>query len=256
MFDLEGARGVAFRELNAMISEVEALDAALFDRATRCQGWVVRDVVAHTGLAALRQAEAFRRAQAGNMEPPEFPGVPGLDVAGTIAQLHQGAQEIDEALAGLTPEVMSGLVPLPFGVLPAPVAIQIPLYEYAFHRNDVAWALGERKSLPADVAANFIGFVPGLAPMLAARGSGGAEEPPVLAYRIVAPAGTIELVNNGKGFEVAELSGDVATCVIEGDDSSVSLFVMGRLPADDSALRNSGDVPGAANDFKRWFPGP
>ena len=33
---------------------------------------------------------------------------------------------------------MGGLVPLPFGVLPAPVAIQIPFYEYGFHRNDVA----------------------------------------------------------------------------------------------------------------------
>ncbi len=255
MFDLEGAREVALRELNAMISEVEALDAASFDQATRCQGWVVRDVVAHTGLSAMRQADAFRRAQAGKMEPPEFPGVPGLDDASSVSQLREGAVEIDEALAGLTPDMMGGLVPLPFGVLPAPVAVQIPLYEYAFHRNDVAWALSERKSLPADVAAHFIGFVPGLAPMLAARGSG-AEEPPVLAYRIVAPAGTIELVNNGKGFEVAELSGDVPTCVIEGDDSSVALFVMGRLSADDSALRSSGDVPGAANDFKRWFPGP
>jgi len=35
MFDLEDARGVALRELKAMISEVEALDTTFFDRATR-----------------------------------------------------------------------------------------------------------------------------------------------------------------------------------------------------------------------------
>ena len=256
MFDLAGAWAAVAAELSGLELEVASLDVTGFSRSTRCDGWVVRDVVSHAGLAALQQAEAFRRAVAGRLEPPDYPRAPELDDAANVGQLRRGAAELNEALALLTPGVMAGMVALPFGVVPAAIAIQIPVYEYAFHHNDVAWALHGPTPLPAEVAAHFIGFVPGLAPMLAGGVWEKTDEPPVIGYRLVAPAGMVELVNRGKGFEVADLSPDVPACVIEGDNSSIALFVMGRLPADSPALRVTGDVPAAAGDFKRWFPGP
>jgi hypothetical protein len=42
---------------------------------------------------------------------------------------------------------------------------------------------------------------------------------------------------------------------IAGDDSSVILFVVGRLPTTHPQLHMTGD-PALAAAFKRWFPGP
>jgi hypothetical protein len=44
------------------------------------------------------------------------------------------------------------------------------------------------------------------------------------------------------------------TCEISGDDSSVALFVMGRIGADHPGVTTSN--PSAARAFKRYFPGP
>ena len=211
------------------------------------------------GLAALQQAEAFRRAVAGNLEPPAYPGAPQLSSPELITQLRRGAADLDDALAALSPDVLAGMVPLPFGVVPGVVALQIPVFEYAFHGNDLAAALGDTEPLASAVAAAFIEFAPGLLPMLAASVWTTASQdlpPGGLAYRIVGASGAIDVVNRGDGWEIGAADDDVPTCVILGDDSTIALFVMGRTRSSDPALKVSGPAPDSASSFKRWFPGP
>jgi hypothetical protein len=77
-----------------------------------------------------------------------------------------------------------------------------------------------------------------------------------LAYRLASTAASISLAFDGHHWtpagEAAEGVGD--ECRIEGDDSAIALFAMGRIVAGDARLRVSD--PARAAHFKAWFPGP
>jgi len=67
------------------------------------------------------------------------------------------------ALADVQPEALAGTVPLPFGLLPTAVALQVVALEYGFHRNDLAWALGRHAArYPAGPAPDARRGQPGL----------------------------------------------------------------------------------------------
>jgi uncharacterized protein (TIGR03083 family) len=252
MFDVATARSLSIRELDDMTRIASALDDAQWTGPTRCGDWSVADLCAHAGLAAVQQAEAFRRAAKGILEPPQYPGAPMLAVAEILDLLVEGSRALSAALDELPPEVLQGLTPLPFGVVPTVVAIQIPVYEYAFHADDLRHAIGDPGPFPADIAGEYMGFFPGLSSMLAA---GAAPGRPDHAYRLVAPAGSVLLAPGAEGWSVVE-SSDGELCEIAGPDDVIALFLMGRIGPDDPRLTVSGSAAAAARDFKRWFPGP
>ena len=245
MFDLATARQVTVRELDAMVRLAEGLATDDWERPTRCAGWTVRDVCAHVGLAAGQQAEAFRRAAKGVLEPPDFPGAPRLAPAEVVDLLHAGRQGLDEALGALPAEVLEGTTPMPFGVVPTMIAVQITVYEYAFHVDDARTALGQASALPADVATAFVAFFPRLAGMLARRADPGKS---THAYRFVAPAGT---VNVAPGGDIG-----LPACTITGPDDAIALFCMGRIGIGDARLAVDEAERTVAGAFKRWYPGP
>lgn len=252
MFDGTTARSIALGELAVMKKLVEDIAEDAWRTPTSCAGWTVADVCSHAGLAAKRQAEGFRRAAQGVLEPPEFPGAPELDPGQIRELLADGASELDAALADLRHDVLEGLTPMPFGVVPTMVALQVTVYEYAFHAEDVRSALGAAGAIPADVAAAFFGFLPGLAPMMAARAEPGA---PTVGYRLAPTGGTaVDLAPGAKGWEIRD--GQTGpSCTIAGPDDAVALFVMGRIGPEDPRLAITGETA-AAGEFKRWFPGP
>jgi len=252
MFDVATSRTLSTRELTRLTDLAAGATEADWDRPSRCVGWTVRNVCSHAGLAANRQAEAFRRAVNGPMEPPEFPGAPGLANDQILGLLRDGTAALDAALAGLTPEALEGLTPMPLGVLPTAVAIQISVYEYAFHTDDVAHALGVPGPFPADIAAAYVNFLPGLATMFAAAGSPGDAGH---AYRLAAPTGTVTFDQQDGAWAVVD---DPVSplCTISGSDEAVALFAMGRIGAGDARLTVSGPAVAEAGQFKRWFPGP
>jgi uncharacterized protein (TIGR03083 family) len=253
MFDLEAARKITARELDELIGLAAGLDADQWQLPTRCAGWSVRDLCAHAGMAATQQAEAFRRANKGVLEQPEYPGAPELSPAEVLELLRRGAAELDAALAELDEGAQSGMTPLPFAVIPTPVALQIPVYEYAFHRDDLADAIGAAGGLAADVAPELVTFFGGLAPMLAGRAAPG-ECPH--GYRLVAPTATLTIVPTEGGWTLTDSEPDVPLCMIAGTDDAIALFAMGRVPASDPRLKVTGPAANAAADFKRWIPGP
>jgi uncharacterized protein (TIGR03083 family) len=258
MFDLTTAAQATERDLAAIIDRLDGLADADWNAPVRCPEWQVTDLAAHLAGAGQGQAEALRRAAAGITDLPRLAPTSDRDPRSLVAALKDGRDGLLGALHALPQHVLGGVVPLPFGLVPTAVALQIVALEYGFHRNDLEWALGDQVGLSEDISATLIGAVPGLLPMFAAgspvHGAGARPvEPP--SFRLVAPTARFLVSHADGAWSVAADDGQAtATCEISGDDSSVALFVMGRIGADHPSLTVS-DL-GAARTFKQYFPGP
>jgi uncharacterized protein (TIGR03083 family) len=258
MFDPTTAAQATERDLGAIIDRLDGLADADWNAPVRCRGWQVTDLAAHLVGASRGQAEGLRRAAAGVTEPARL--VPPADRGprSLLAALKDGQDRLLSALRELPPRALDGVVPLPFGLVPAAVALQIVPLEYGFHRNDLEWALGHPVALSEDIAATLLGIVPGLLPMLAAGSPvhrPGAIPAEPVSFRLVAPGARFLTSHAGNAWSVAPDDGHAAaTCEISGDSSAVALFVMGRIGADHPSLTVS-DVA-TARAFKQYFPGP
>src|SRR5450631_3780403 len=265
MFDLATAAQATERDLGAIIGRLDGLADADWSAPVRCRGWQVTDLAAHLVGASRGQSEGLRRAAEGpaagtagsaglaRLAPP-----PDRDPRSLLAALKDGQDRLLSALAEFPPAALEGAVPLPFGLVPAAVALQIVPLEYGFHRNDLEWALGDPVDLSPDMSATLVAILPGLLPMLAAgspvHGAGARPAGPV-SFRLAAPSARYLLSYAADGWSFAPDDGQAAaTCEISGDDSPVALFVMGRISADHPSLTVS-DLA-AAGTFKQYFPGP
>jgi uncharacterized protein (TIGR03083 family) len=258
MFDLAAATAAVERDFGAIIDRLDSLADADWDRPVRCTGWQVKDLAVHVAGASRGQAEGLRRAAAGVtglavLDPPAERGPRDL-----LAALKGGRDGLLSALRALPEPALQGAVPLPFGLLPAPVALQIVPLEYGFHRNDLDWALGDLAPLSEDVSATLLGILPGLLPMLAAGSpvsGGGATPGTPVAYRLIAPSARVLASYAQGGWSIAPDDGHTAVaCEISGGDSPMALFVMGRIDAGHPGVTTSDR--GTAMAFKRYFPGP
>jgi uncharacterized protein (TIGR03083 family) len=258
MFDPTTAAQATERDLSAIIDRLDGLADADWASPVRCQGWQVTDLAAHLAGASRGQAEGLRRAAAGTTEPARLDPPPDRDPRSLMAALKDGQDRLLSALRELPPDALDGAVPLPFGLVPGAVALQIVPLEYGFHRNDLEWALGNPVALSQDVAATLLGIVPGLLPMLAAgspvHGPGAIPAGPV-SFRLITPGGRFLASHADNAWSVVPDDGHAAAaCEIAGDSSAVALFVMGRISAGHPSLTVSD--PSTARTFKQYFPGP
>ena len=81
-----------------------------------------------------------------------------------------GHDRFVEWINHVTPSISSNFAPLPFGVIPTPVALQIAVLEYGSHRWDLERALGNTTLNSDDIAPHGFEFLGGLLPMLSAGG--------------------------------------------------------------------------------------
>jgi uncharacterized protein (TIGR03083 family) len=258
MFDLATTTKATDRDLGAILDRLDALPETAWARSVRCGGWDVRSLARHLVAASHGQAEGFRRAADGVTALASLDAPQQVETQEVLAALREGLDELLSALRRLPDSALAGVVPVPFGLLPAPVALQIVALEYGFHRNDLDWALGDEGPLSEDISSTLLGIAPGLLPMLAAGSPvGGAGELPVapMAYHLVAESTTVGAVFDGTTWMVSpEAVGEPDACQIRGDDSSVALFIMGRIGVQHPGLTVSDPQAGAL--FKRYFPGP
>lgn len=238
------------RELEETSRLVDGLSAEDWSRPTRCAEWTVTDLVTHIGDAANYQGEAFRRMLSGSMDVPDVPEHRAGDPEEAAQTFRGGRDHLLAALEEITPEQADEPVPLPFSVFPASIAAIVALIEYGFHRNDLEWALGDERPLSEDVASTMIATLGGFLPQVESQPPDGP-----LAYRFEAPSGTLVVASDGGDWTATEET-SAPTCVIAGDDSTVSLFALGRIPADTPGLTVSGERADEAKAFKRYFPGP
>lgn len=258
MFDLAGARAATERDFNAIISRLDGLAERDWSAPVRCAGWQVTDLAAHVVGASRGQAEGLRRAAAGVTEIARLDPSAEREPRALLAALKDGQDQLMAALGHLPQEALGGGVPLPFGLLPAPVALQIVPLEYGFHRNDLDWAMGDQVPLSGDVASTLLDIVPGLLPMLAGGtpvSTAGARPQEPVAFRLVAPGARLLAAYTGDTWSIVPgADRGTVTCEISGGDSALALFVMGRIGADHPDLTVS--APDAAAAFKAYFPGP
>jgi hypothetical protein len=217
----------------------------------------VTDRAAHLAGASRGQAEGLRRAAAGVTDLARLAPPPDGDPRSLVAALKEGRDRLLSALRELPPRTLDGAVPLPFGLVPAAVALQIIPLEYGFHRNDLDWALGDPVALSPDISGTLLGIVPGLLPMLASgsavHGPGARPAEPT-SFRLVTPSVRFLASYADGAWSVAADGNATVTCEISGDDSPVALFAMGRISAGHPTITVS-DLS-AARAFKRYFPGP
>jgi len=258
VFDQPTATQATERDLAAIIDRLDGLADADWNAPVRCRGWQVTDLAVHVAGAAGGQAEALRRGAAGVTDLARLAPPPDRDPRSLIAALKDRQDRLISALRELPQHALEGTVPLPFGLLPAAVALQIVPLEYGFHRNDLDWALGDPVPLSQDISSTLLGIVPGLLPMLAAGSpvhNPGARPAEPVSFRLITPGARFLASYAADGWSVTPEDGSAAvTCEISGDNSAVALFVMGRISASHPSITVSN--PGAAQAFKQYFPGP
>jgi len=258
MFDLTSGTGAAERDFGVIIDQLDGLSDDGWNAPVRCVGWRVGDLAAHVVGASRGQAEGLRRATAGRTDLAVLEIPAEREPRALLAALKDGRDRLLAALAGLTPQALAGVVPLPFGLLPAAVALQVVALEYGFHRNDLEWALGREVPLGDDMSGTLLAIMPGLLPMLAAgspvSAPGIVPERPV-SFRFLAPGARLLTARTEDAWSISPDAGsDPVSCEVRGDDSSVALFVMGRIGADHPGIVVT-DAP-VARTFKQYFPGP
>jgi len=112
--------------------------------------------------------------------------------------------------------------------------------------------------LGADMSTTLLGILPGLLPMLAAGspvGPSGMAPAGPTSFRFLAPGARLLAVHAGQAWSIGPDAGDdPVSCEVRGDDSSIALFVMGRVSVGHAGISVT-DVP-TARAFKQYFPGP
>jgi uncharacterized protein (TIGR03083 family) len=158
-------------EVAALLATVRAGGAALWDAPTYCQGWAVKDAVAHVVTAIGVHDGNTRAALAGR--PPELLGAeraaernqalaaqPREEV---LAALDAAARRYAELLDGLDAAALETPVPLPFGTFSVAAIAMIVLDEVVIHHWDIRQPRDpDARLTPAAVPLLAVGLLPAI----------------------------------------------------------------------------------------------
>lgn len=246
MLDLDGVRHAHQRDMAEVINRLTLASDNEWLAQTPCAEWKVVDLAVHLAGGQAFTADALRRMHSGDTDVGPVPAV-SRDRATLLTQLRDNNAELEAELARLSPEDLDGgdkAVHLPLGAVPLEPALQIFVMEAGVHAQDVQMAMTGRGILPPDV-------IEATAAILRRVFHPGEEPMEPATYRLLAPSHVFQFTWRD-GQWVDEAGDD--SCCIEGDDNTVMLFALGRIPADDPGLYVT-DLE-AARRFKAYFPGP
>jgi uncharacterized protein (TIGR03083 family) len=252
MFGVKDGAAANDREVTALIDRAKTLTAEEWESSV-LPGWTVLDMLDHVARALVQQAEAFERGMRADLEQPEFPVPQATTPSAVLEDLVAAAAAMQRTLAKLTPESLGALTPMPFGVVPTAVALQIAVIEYGMHRWDLERVCGNAAyDLADDVAAASVAMIPGLLPMLASRSDRQPERP--IAFQLASTFGAPVVEFDGTAWAAVDAT-DLTPTVIAGSPSDITMFYIGRLNSNSPGITVTGPARVAEN-FKRFFPGP
>lgn len=232
---------------------VETLGEEQLSRPTGLAEWQVRDLVAHVAWVQAMEADAIRRAIAGQQSlagADEVPADAGL--AALLDGVRRGREAIVSALHDAPELEPTTPVVIPAGTLPLTGALTLYAVEAGLHARDLAQALGRPDALTTDEVAACAAL---LRPLLGLAAGTGASPPPGASVALVGETFTERWAARGTLWAPeGEAAGDPAT-TISGSDEAVVLFAYGRIDHTDDRLRIAGEESVAAR-FKEFFPGP
>jgi uncharacterized protein (TIGR03083 family) len=255
MFDFDAIPGLCDREIAAIADRAKALSVSQWDRPIGwLPGWTVHDLVDHVARASGQQAIAIEHGLRGSEEQPAFPHPEARPTGAVLEALDAGRHRLVSALAKITPEDLGRMTPMPFAVVPTPVAATVAVIEYAYHRWDLERALdNDGYALPADIATHALEFMAGFIPAMAAGGRAPSQS---MTLALTSPELDLRIGFDGTSWTPTNMVADtVADCTVRASASDLAMFTIGRIGADSTALTIEGDVEIAAN-LKVYAPGP
>lgn len=250
-------------EWNGYLETLERLAPTEWDTQTRCAGWRVRDLVAHTVWGVSMEADALARARTA----AEGAGT-GTEVSASLppddllTAMRTSWRELSAELAALAdPGADARTVEMPYGPVALVDLLSVLTMEAGVHTSDLAAAVGEDASLALDVARATFVTMAGFWPVLASAAAP-PDEP--VAFDLVGPtSGVVASFDDGGWAAVAydpsiPGTGDpngVRTARLRGMDSDLALVLTGRLTTGDAPIVVEGDADLAAR-LKDYLPGP
>jgi uncharacterized protein (TIGR03083 family) len=251
VLDLGESRSAIQREVASILEQLDGLDPSQWDRPTSLKGWRIVDLVRHLIWGQRLQALGWAQLRAGSSEvlvPDETTSTGRNELTAELSGAHDAFMA---ELAGVTATELTYGCPMPYGLLPGTVVLQIAVLEAGVHHYDLSSTVGGRPLLPDDVTTAGIAVVPGLLPFMGAASQRSA--PAGWSYRLLADRLDIGIRSEGDGWTFGDV--DEPTCAISGLDSTVILFLLGRLTASAADLTIEG-ARQQASAFKQFFPGP
>jgi uncharacterized protein (TIGR03086 family) len=129
---------------------VDNIRSDQLDNPSPCEGWTVRDVVNHITGGAEMFALCVRDGSVPDATLGEL--MTGDRLGDDFkASFHQAADAANESFA--IPGAMDRIVKLPFGEMPAGMAVDIAIFDVTTHAWDLAKATGQSTDLDPEVAA-------------------------------------------------------------------------------------------------------
>jgi len=243
------ARVVIEREWGRTDELLRRVSGGAFGTSTRCEGWSIKELVAHACWGTSYEADGLRRARTdvvGVAEGTEF----GADRSPDLLreQLVANGRALVDEIDAFLDLPHDRAVPMPYGGLPVVLALDVFAMEAGLHTSDLAAALGEDDRLEPDVCRAALTFLQAFGPAMADEGA--ARLGPGNSIGLRCSQGRVRFVCDEAGWRADDL--DAAT-TISGDDSDVVLFAFGRRRID--AVTVEGD-PEVAAQFKELVPGP
>lgn len=249
---VEQARDSIAHEWATFADRLAAAGEEAWTRPTRCAGWTVADLVVHAVWGVTMEADALRQARLDLTGRADGRTVsPGDDRAVLTESVREAGVELVDELERLEGRDLSSTAPMPYGDLPIGVLLDVFAMEAGIHGSDLAAALGDEQPLSPPVVRATETFLLGFLPMLAQA----ATPPPAGADSFALTGDTVRITGHWReqGLVVDETNRPAVT--VEGDDTAVLLFALGRAHVGDTRLRHHGDHDLAVN-FKSYVPGP
>jgi uncharacterized protein (TIGR03086 family) len=129
-------------------SVVDGIEPEQLDDPSPCAAWTVRDVLNHV----VAGAEVFTRCvRDGSVPEDEFVRLTTSDLLGDDYKksFHAAADAAVDAFA--VPGAMERIVQMPFGEMPASMALKIAIFDVTTHAWDLAKATGQSTDLDPEV---------------------------------------------------------------------------------------------------------
>lgn len=230
-----GLRGSLLDELAACLDRLERLNDADWSRPTRVGGRTVLEV-ANLATEQLRRLE-IELGSGLAVDTPHGPDA--ADPESAVQGFRAARDAVVETLNSLGDDLDEARLLAAFLTV-------------ALAHNDVLHAIGAEQALPDAIATIAAQSIAGILAGQIFNGVTRQPERPV-GYRLVAPTASTAVWSAGDGWNLGE-DGRLPTCHINADDSSMLLFVTGRISARDLRLWVTGERE-LVWLFKDYFPG-
>ena len=260
------------KRLEAFLS---GLSAEAWQRPSRCDQWLVADVVAH--LIEDRHAERITRGLQGDLTPSGF--VPDETLSEDVLQasvtqhpitlrrqlgddllaaFYTENERVDHMLSGLKPEDCDTLCYHPGSPRPIRTMIVIRLMELALHGWDIRASFDPQASLSEDVLPSLLQTMP-RAVRRAFRPDANRTRAVLYRFNMTEPVTAVtDIILNADGASVESASTVEADVTFHCDTSTAILVIFGRLPLADAIADGRIDVEGEpelAAAFEQGFQG-